>query len=73
MLADADQTYTVMESYRVYRKNMKKWAGALRSYPMLEVKQCMVRESGSYFQSVGELMNRRRCLAWARDSALMLV
>ena len=68
-----DQTFTVCASYRLHQKNMKKFTGALRSYPILEVKHCMVRESGSDFQGEGELMCKRRWIAWATDSAVVLL
>ena len=62
------KTYTVVESYRLHRNNCKYYAGSLRTYPILEIKFVMMKESGTDWAGEGELMNKRRWIQWSTDS-----
>ena len=68
VFADDDKCFVVCESYRLHKKNSKCYSGALRSYPILEVKQCLNKESGTDYQGEGELMNKRRWIQLSTDS-----
>ena len=68
-----EQTFVVCESYRLHRKNLKKHAGALRSYPILEIKHTMLKESGTDYAAEGEMMNKRRWVVWSTESLFLLV
>lgn len=68
VFADEEKTYTVCESYRLHRKNAAHLTGSLRQYPVLEVKACMMKETGTDYRGEGEMMNKRRWIQWSTDS-----
>ena len=68
VFSSEEKTYTVIESYRLHRKNCKYYAGSLRTFPVLEIKSVMLKESGTDWAGEGELMNKRRWIQWSTDS-----
>ena len=66
-LLDSEKQYTIVKSYKGHSKAMLAGAKLPETWPLLDIKMTIIKQSSTYIRAGGELMNRRRFTTWVWD------
>ena len=66
-LLDSEKNHIIIKSYKDHRKAIMAGAKLPEKWPLLEIKATFIKQSSTDVRAEGELMNRRRFIAWVSD------